>query len=141
MAKKRRKSKARGGKKRGTGGRKKSFLSGQRGSAMLPPKSIVIHGLQRVANGAEGVGAAKISQFAISKLPIANPKLKAGLQALIGGLAGIWTDKHPWLRGLADGPYYIGLAGVARAFNTEVMAGEEDYHLVMDKDGNVHEMS
>ncbi len=125
--------KKRGGKK----GRKKSFNPFKaRGGG-----SIVIRSLQRAAHGVEGVAAAKVTQFAISKLPIANPKIKSGLQALIGGLGGMFTEKYPWLKGLADGPYYIGLAGVAKGMGVETMAGDEDYHLVVDANGNVHEMS
>ncbi len=144
MAKKRKKTRAK--KSSGSAAPRKRRSSGRRKKGLNPFKgkgggSIVIRSLQRATHGVEGVVAAKVTQAVLSKLPIANPKIKSAIQALLGGVAGIWTEKYPWLKGLADGPYYIGLAGVAKGFGVETMAGDEDYHLVVDANGNVHEMS
>lgn len=120
---------------------KKGFFGSQRGSVSAPPKKMIMRVAQKLAHGVEGVAMAKITSKAISMLPITSPKIKAGIQVAAGLAGSLFTDSRPWLKGLSDGPFYIGSAALAKGFGVDTMAGEEDYILGVDEEGNVREMS
>ncbi len=104
-------------------------------------KDLIMHPVKKLAQGGEGVAMAKGTSFLLSKLPITNPRMKAGIQAALGLGISIFTDRHEWLRGVGDGPYYAGIFGLSRSFGHEVMAGEEDYHLAINGDGELVELT
>lgn len=120
---------------------KKGFFGSQRGSVSAPPKKMIMRVAQKVAHGVGGVAMAKVTSKVISMLPITSPKIKAGIQVAAGLAGSFFTDSRPWLKGLSDGPFYIGSAALAKAFGVDTMAGEEDYTLAVDEAGNVREMT
>lgn len=129
-------------RKRSKGKRsRKGIFGSQRGSATMPPKKMLMRVGQKLAHGVEGVATAKLTSKIISMLPVTSPKIKAGIQVAAGLAGSFFTDSRPWLKGLSDGPFYIGSAALAKAFGVDTMAGEEDYHLAVDAAGNVREMT
>ena len=127
-------------KKRSKSKGRKGIFGSQRG-AVLAPKNLMMRVGVKALHGAEGVAAAKLIQMGVSRLPVNSPKIKASIQAGLGVIASIFTDSRPMLRGLSDGPFYIGLAALSKSFGMETMAGEEDYHLAVDPEGNTVEMT